>query len=103
MIAEVRISSASRLECGDTAAIPASQMEYLNQLSRSLDGKTPQQIEDLLSKLPPDARAFTHLVRPRGGTDESRHTARLDGSGDSLQQSIIGKKPSAVPQRCSRC
>ncbi|MCJ0906814.1 hypothetical protein [Rhodococcus sp. ARC_M6] len=48
---------AAALERGDTAAIPASQMEYLNQLSRSLDGKSPQQIEDLLSKLPPDARA----------------------------------------------
>lgn len=45
------------LERGETAIIPASQMEYLNQLGRSLDGKSPQEIEDLLSKLPPDAQA----------------------------------------------
>ena len=48
---------ATALERGETATIPASQMEYLNQLGRSLDGKSPQEIEDLLSKLPPDAQA----------------------------------------------
>ncbi|MFD9678609.1 hypothetical protein ACFWAD_01960 [Rhodococcus sp. NPDC059969] len=48
---------ATALERGETATISASQMEYLNQLGRSLDGKSPQEIEDLLSKLPPDAQA----------------------------------------------
>lgn len=46
----------ARLESGGTATIPASQMQYLTELSRSLDGKTPQEIAQLTDKLPPDAR-----------------------------------------------
>ncbi|MFD6390963.1 hypothetical protein [Nocardia sp. NPDC060259] len=46
----------SALQRGDTATIPASQMEYLNELSRSLDGKSPREIEQMVSKLPPDAQ-----------------------------------------------
>ncbi|WP_020106426.1 hypothetical protein [Nocardia sp. 348MFTsu5.1] len=42
---------------GETAAIPASQMEYLNQLSTALDGKSPQEIAALLSNLSPDNQA----------------------------------------------
>jgi hypothetical protein len=30
------------LQSGDSADIPASQMEYINTLARSLDGKSPQ-------------------------------------------------------------
>lgn len=44
------------LQRGDTATIPASQMEYLNELSRSLDGKSPREIEQMVSKLPPEAQ-----------------------------------------------
>ncbi|MFD4366179.1 hypothetical protein [Rhodococcus sp. NPDC058521] len=44
------------LESGSPATIPASQMEYLNQLSRSLDGKSPQEIQQLIDKLPPDTQ-----------------------------------------------
>ncbi|MFC9841229.1 hypothetical protein ACFVKB_46920 [Rhodococcus sp. NPDC127530] len=40
---------------GNTATIPASQMEYLNQISRSLDGKSPQEIQQIIDKLPPDS------------------------------------------------
>ncbi|MFD7844216.1 hypothetical protein ACFV4K_14930 [Nocardia sp. NPDC059764] len=43
------------LRAGDTAVIPASQMEYLIQLSNSLDGKSPQEIEQIMDQLPPDA------------------------------------------------
>ncbi|MHC9297139.1 hypothetical protein ACRCUN_32150 [Mycobacterium sp. LTG2003] len=44
------------LSSGDFVNIPASQMEYLNALARALDGKSSQEIEDLLNGLPPDAR-----------------------------------------------
>jgi hypothetical protein len=44
------------LQRGDTTTIPASQMEYLNQISRSLDGKNPVEIQQIMSKLPPDAQ-----------------------------------------------
>ncbi|WP_225731669.1 MULTISPECIES: hypothetical protein [unclassified Nocardia] len=44
------------LQRGDTATVPASQMEYLNGLSRALDGKSPQEIQQIMSKLPPDAQ-----------------------------------------------
>ncbi|PBC45664.1 hypothetical protein CJ179_21055 [Rhodococcus sp. ACS1] len=40
---------------GNAATIPASQMEYLNQVSRSLDGKSPQEIQQIMDKLPPDS------------------------------------------------
>ncbi|ATL66634.1 hypothetical protein CRH09_10860 [Nocardia terpenica] len=44
------------LHSGGTATIPAAQMEYLNQISRSLDGKSPQEIQQIMDKLPPDAQ-----------------------------------------------
>lgn len=44
------------LQSGSAATIPASQMEYLNAIGRSLDGKSPQEIEDIMNKLPPDAK-----------------------------------------------
>lgn len=46
----------AELHSGGTATIPASQMEYLNQIGRSLDGKSPQEIEQIMDKLPPDAK-----------------------------------------------
>jgi hypothetical protein len=44
------------LQSGESLDIPASQMEYINTLARSLDGKSPQDIENMLNQLPPDAR-----------------------------------------------
>lgn len=44
------------LRSGATVAVPASQMEYLNTISRSLDGLGPEQIDHLISTLPADAR-----------------------------------------------
>jgi hypothetical protein len=44
------------LQSGDITDIPASQMEYINALARALDGKSSQEIEDVLNKLPADAR-----------------------------------------------
>ncbi|WP_040830354.1 WXG100 family type VII secretion target [Nocardia jiangxiensis] len=44
------------LHSGNTVTIPASQMEYINQLSRSLDGKSPQEIQQIMNTLPSDAQ-----------------------------------------------
>ena len=44
------------LQSGQPVTIPAAQMEYLNGLARSLDGKSPQAIEAMMNKLPADAR-----------------------------------------------
>ena len=44
------------LASGETVNIPASQMEYINALARSLDGKSSQDIEEMLNALPPEAR-----------------------------------------------
>ncbi|WP_162958860.1 WXG100 family type VII secretion target [Nocardia yunnanensis] len=44
------------LHNGDTVNIPVSQMDYLNQLSRSLDDKSPAEIQAILDKLPPNAQ-----------------------------------------------
>ncbi|MDI9917194.1 hypothetical protein [Rhodococcus sp. IEGM 1379] len=89
---------AAALERVDTAAIPASQMEYLNQLSRSLDGKSPQQIEDLLSKLPPDARASVanslqilsneHVTASVEGDSEIPTKGGLDSLPDKMRESL---------------
>ncbi len=52
------------LQSGDAATIPASQMEYLNQISRSLDGKSPQEIQQIMGQLPPDAqKAFANSLQ----------------------------------------
>lgn len=44
------------LQSGETTAIPVSQMEYLEQLARAMDGKNPQEIADIVGRLPEDAR-----------------------------------------------
>ncbi|MFJ4657613.1 hypothetical protein ACIP5Y_40660 [Nocardia sp. NPDC088792] len=45
----------AQLQNGDTVNIPVAQMDYLNQLARSLDDKSPQEIQAIIDKLPPDA------------------------------------------------
>lgn len=68
------------LQAGDTAAIPASQMEYINALSRSLDGKSPQEIRDLMNKMPPEARtAFANALQIGSN---SHVTASVSGDRD---------------------
>ncbi|QKT13185.1 TPR repeat region-containing protein [Rhodococcus sp. W8901] len=44
------------LSGGHEAPIPASHMEYLNQVARSLDGKSPREIEELMGRLPEEGR-----------------------------------------------
>ncbi|MCX4092092.1 hypothetical protein [Nocardia sp. alder85J] len=44
------------LHNGKPVAIPVAQMDYLNQLSRSMDDKSPEEIQAVVDKLPPNAR-----------------------------------------------
>ncbi|MVU76092.1 hypothetical protein GPX89_02395 [Nocardia sp. ET3-3] len=44
------------LHNGKPVSIPESQMDYLNQLSRSLDNKSPEEVQAILDKLPPNAQ-----------------------------------------------
>ncbi|MFD4439310.1 hypothetical protein ACFWPK_05975 [Nocardia sp. NPDC058519] len=58
------------LQRGDSSTIPASQMEYLNELGRSMDGKSPKEIEQIVSKLPPEtqkamANSFQIMSNPK--------------------------------------
>ncbi|WP_424807749.1 hypothetical protein [Rhodococcus sp. 27YEA15] len=68
------------LERGDTATIPASQMEYLDQIVRSLDGRSPQEIEDLLSALPEGAR--TGVVNSLQIVSNEHVTASVHGDSE---------------------
>ncbi|MEV6071834.1 hypothetical protein AB0L82_35295 [Nocardia sp. NPDC052001] len=43
------------LHNGKTVSIPVAQMDYINQLARSLDNKSPQEIQAIVDSLPPDA------------------------------------------------
>ncbi|MFD6856860.1 hypothetical protein ACFWCF_05880 [Rhodococcus sp. NPDC060090] len=45
------------LRAGEPTSIPASQMEYLNTMSRSLDKLSPHELQQVMSTLPDDARA----------------------------------------------
>ncbi|TCN41404.1 hypothetical protein EV641_1315 [Rhodococcus sp. SMB37] len=45
------------LRAGESTSIPASQMEYLNTVARSLDTLSPRELEQLMSSLPEEARA----------------------------------------------
>lgn len=44
------------LQSGGAVTIPASQMQYLSEMARSLDGKSPQEITQIMNTLPPDGR-----------------------------------------------
>lgn len=44
------------LHNGKTVTIPTSQMDYINQLARSLDDKSPEEIQAIMDKLPPNAQ-----------------------------------------------
>ncbi|GAA2053452.1 WXG100 family type VII secretion target [Williamsia deligens] len=70
----------ARLQAGDTAAIPASQMEYINALSRSLDGKSPQEIKAAMDKMPPESRSAVANALQIGSN--SKVTASVVGDKD---------------------
>ncbi|MEE6169884.1 MULTISPECIES: TPR repeat region-containing protein [unclassified Mycolicibacterium] len=59
---------------------PASQMEYINALMRSLDGKSPEDIEKLLNGLPTDAR--TGMANTFQIASNGRVTASVEGNVD---------------------
>jgi hypothetical protein len=82
------------LQSGGITDIPASQMEYINALARSLDGKSAQEIEDMLNKLPPEARQGVanalQLLSNTGVTANVRGDREIPTSGraDLLPQKM---------------
>lgn len=87
------------LEADGVATIPASQMGYLTEVSRALDGKSPQDIERLMRQLPPGgqqalANSFQILSNPRISTGAGGG-ASLPGKGgigqlpDKIRESLL--------------
>lgn len=68
------------LQSGQPVEISASQMEYINAMMRSLDGKTPEEIEEMLKGLPPEAR--TGLANMFQIASNGRVTATVEGNYD---------------------
>ncbi|NLG55871.1 MAG: hypothetical protein GX542_09545, partial [Rhodococcus sp.] len=88
------------LESGIPATIPASQMEYLNQLSRSLDGKSPQEIQQLMDKLPPDTqRAVANSFQL---VSNEKVTASVKGDSEVPTKGGIGLLPDQIEESLTR-
>lgn len=103
------------LQAGNTATVPASQMEYLNQVGRALDGKTPREIETIMNKLPPESRqalansfqilsnekvktsvAGDPAVPAKGGSNLLPNKIRESLTRDDLVTRRFGSDPGAV-------
>lgn len=67
---------------GTSVTVSESQMEYLNRISRSLDDKSPRQINELMNRLPLEAR--TGLANSLQLVSNPRVT-------------VLGRRDSAVP------
>lgn len=82
------------LQSGKPVEISASQMEYINALMNSLDGKSPEEIEQILQNLPEDAReglANTLQIASNGrvtATVEGNYDAPTNGGFELLPQKI---------------
>lgn len=68
------------LQSGQPVEISASQMEYINAMMRSLDGKSPEDIEAMLNGLPPEAK--TGLANMFQIASNGRVTATVEGNYD---------------------
>lgn len=88
------------LAAGQTVTIPASQMEYLNEVARSLDGKTPQQIEALLSTLPPEAQMAVMNGMQLLSTDNV--TASVRGDKDIPTDGALNLLPAQMAGQLTR-
>ncbi|WP_301124194.1 hypothetical protein [Mycolicibacterium fortuitum] len=88
------------LAAGQTVTISASQMEYLNAVARSLDGKTPQQIEALLSTLPPDAQHAVMNGMQLLSTDNV--TASVRGDKDIPTDGALNLLPAQMAGQLTR-
>jgi hypothetical protein len=84
------------LQAGNTTTIPAAQMEYLNTIGRSLDGKSPQEIQQIMDKLPPDAQkslanSFQIMSNPNIQTAAAANDKDLPNNGKG-EFSLLPKK-----------
>ncbi|MHA7653390.1 TPR repeat region-containing protein [Mycobacterium sp. ML4] len=88
------------LQAGDEVNIPASQMEYLNGLARSLDGKTPDEIEAILNALPGDARHS--VANALQLVSNERVTSNIAGDKDIPTTGGLALLPDRYRQSLSR-
>ncbi|MBE7192748.1 MAG: hypothetical protein INR66_09695 [Gordonia polyisoprenivorans] len=90
----------ARLQAGDTAAIPASQMEYINALSRSLDGKSPREISAAMDEMPAESRAAVANALQIGSN--SKVTASVAGDKDVPTNGGLALLPKQMQQSLTR-
>ncbi|WP_378740922.1 hypothetical protein [Nocardia brasiliensis] len=91
------------LQLGDPnvlATIPASQMEYLNQLARALDGKNPQEIKSIMDRLPPEAR--TAIANSMQIISNKRVTVSVAGDPEVPTQGGLGLLPNKIRESLTR-
>ena len=109
--AERRLIEAGRLTPEQLAAlrdgdpntpvrISASQMEYINSVNRSLDGKSPQEIRDIVNKMPPEGRAAFANMQQIGSNKEV--TATVVGDKDVPTHGGLGVLPESVQKSLTR-
>lgn len=85
---------------GHEATIPASHMEYLNQVARSLDGKSPQEIDELMGKLPEEgSRALANSLQIVSNTQV---TASVEGDADVPTRGDVGLLPDKIRESLTR-
>ncbi|QNG19854.1 hypothetical protein G4H71_15375 [Rhodococcus triatomae] len=90
----------SSLSEGAATTVPASHMEYLNQISRSLDGKSPSEIEEIFEQLPPDAR--TGLANSLQLVSNPNITASVEGDAEVPTHGGIELLPDQIRQSLER-
>jgi hypothetical protein len=80
--------------------IPASQMEYVNQLARSLDGKSPTEIQAIANQLPPNAR--TALANALQIISNERVTTSVKGDPKVPTNGGLGLLPQKMRESLTR-
>lgn len=85
---------------GAAATVPASQMEYMNQVSRSLDGKSPAEISQIMDKLPPEARAG--LANSLQLVSNPKVTASVKGDSEVPTKGGIDLLPTQIRESLQR-
>ncbi|MGV0772921.1 TPR repeat region-containing protein [Mycobacterium syngnathidarum] len=88
------------LQSGQKVELSASQMEYLNALMNSLDGKSPKEIEQILSTLPPQARMG--LANTLQLVSNQRVTATIQGDAEVPTNGGFGLLPQEIQNSLTR-
>ncbi|KHO22100.1 hypothetical protein QQ25_16840 [Mycolicibacterium setense] len=91
---------AEALQSGQKVELSASQMEYLNALMNSLDGKSPKEIEQILETLPPQARMG--LANTLQIVSNQRVTATIQGDAEVPSNGGFGLLPQEIQDSLTR-